>query len=394
MSTAEASGGSSSPGFVALGEILAFFGTVADYAAGAPLDEGERVASLAVAMGRLADLSQEDLDALYYAARLRNAGALGNASFAKGDPVPERTAAIARQDIPADGARLCERIDVLPASTADIVRWQAECWDGTGFPDRLRWSGIPAASQFLHIAQTYVATPDPGEAFTGITAESGRSFTPEYARTFAMWFHMEGGEIANLPPPESALRAGRTSPNQLVEMLSVQIDAHNGTPLRAQRIARRSAEAARILGLSPSESRAVQNAALLFGIGEIRARQLESQQFDPLGRLGIQMRADHATAAAEIAGTCPVLADAAQAIRSRAEWYDGTGKPDRTKGESIPRAGHLLAATIAFDTLDETYRSRVAQDRTLPITRLETVSGTQFDPGVVQAVGEAAKTHT
>src|SRR5579883_1159532 len=161
MSTAEGVGGSSSPEALALGDVLTFFGTVADYAAGSLPEDGARIASLAVAMGRLSGLPQEDLDALYFAARLRNAGALGNAAFAKGEQLPERSLVMQRWDIPADGARICERIGALPPATADFVRWQAECWDGTGYPDQLRWSGIPRAAQLLHIACTYVSIPEP-----------------------------------------------------------------------------------------------------------------------------------------------------------------------------------------------------------------------------------------
>ena len=60
----EGTGGSSSPEAVTLGEALAFFGDVSDYAAGAPAAEGERAASLAVALARQSGLAAEDCDAL------------------------------------------------------------------------------------------------------------------------------------------------------------------------------------------------------------------------------------------------------------------------------------------------------------------------------------------
>ncbi len=136
MSFTEGSGGSSSPESVALGEILSFFGNVADHAAGRAIEDGERIAALAVGMARLAGLDSSDCDALYFAARLRNAGVLGNEAFAKGDPLSERAAMTARWDVPPQGARICEKIGALPRAVCDIVRWQAEGWDGTGFPDQ------------------------------------------------------------------------------------------------------------------------------------------------------------------------------------------------------------------------------------------------------------------
>jgi response regulator RpfG family c-di-GMP phosphodiesterase len=376
---------------VALGEVLTFFGMVADYAAGDAPESGERVASLATGMAKVAGLPQEELDALHWAARLRNIGVLGNAGFAKGASLSERETMMSRSDVPAAGARLCERIAALPAATADIVRWQRECWDGTGYPDQLRWSGIPKSAQLLHIANTYAASEDPEEALSAITMESGRSYAPEQARTFTMWFHTFGGEIESAALPVAALDPQSTPVARVIGMLSQQVDAHNGTPGRAERIAGRAAETAKQLGLDEEAIRQARLAALLFGIGELRAPELESLQFDALARLGIETRAGHAVAAARLAAQCPYVSEIAPVLRARAEWYDGTGAPDGLRHDAIPHAARVLAAVIAYDALDEAYRSRITEKRTLPIVRLETASGTQFDPDPVRALSEVVK---
>lgn len=391
MSLTEGTGGSSSPESVALGEVLAFFGMVADYAAGSAPEDGDRVASVAAAMAKIAGVPQDELDALYFAARLRNIGALGNAAYAKGEPLSERELIMERWDVPADGARMCERIAALPAATADIVRWQAECWDGTGYPDQLRWTGIPKTAQLLHIARTYVSTPDPEEALTSITMETGRMFAPEQARTFTMWFHTYGGEVESAAPPYSALKAGSTPILDVMEMLSDQIDAHNGTPGRASRVARCASQIAKQLECDAQIQRQAALASLLFAIGELREPQIEPAQFDALARLGIEKRAEHAVTAARLVAQCPYLSGIAPVLRARAEWYDGTGAPDRLRHDAIPPAAHILAAALAYDAIDEAYRSRITEERTLPIMRMETASGTQFDPAVVRALSEVVK---
>jgi putative two-component system response regulator len=203
---------------VALGEVLTFFGMVADNAAGNEPGEGQRVAALAVAMAKIAGLSQSEIDALYFAARLRNAGAIGDAALSNSRDVPERERAMQRWEIPAAGARLCERIAALPPGTADIVRWQAECWDGTGYPDQLRWSGIPAPAQLLHIAAFYTGIAEPEEALNAIALESGRRFAPEHTRTFAAWYHRAAGKIEPIAPPYQALAADRTTRNEILEL--------------------------------------------------------------------------------------------------------------------------------------------------------------------------------
>lgn len=391
MSLAEGTGGSSSPESAALGEVLAFFGLVADYAAGTAPEEGERIASLCAGMAAIAGFSQQELDALYYAARLRNIGALGNPAYAKGEPLSEREAMMVSWDVPAVGARICERIAALPPQTADIVRWQAECWDGTGYPDQIRWSGVPKAAQLLHLARTYVRSADPEEGLTTITAESGRSFAPDQVRTFIMWFHTFGGEIEASPAGACGLDASRTSSIEIVEWLCEAVDVHNATPGRGRRIARRGEEIGRQLGCDAETLRRITLASLLFGIGELRAQESEAAQFDSLARLGIETRSAHAVAAAKLVGQCPFLAEAAPVLRARSEWYDGTGSPDRLRHDAIPRAAQILAVCIAYDALDEAYRSRITEERTLPIVRLETASGTQFDPSVVRALTEVVK---
>ncbi len=386
MSTAEGLRGSSSPESAALGEVLAFFGTVADYAAGAPSGQAERIAGAAVGMGALAGMPQEDLDALHFAARLRNLGALGNAAFSKSDVLPNRGRNMVLWDIPPDGARICERIAALPPAVADIVRWQGECWDGTGYPDQLRWSGVPQTAGLLHVASVFAAAAEPDEGFTAVSAESGRTFAPEHVRTFVTWFHTYGGEIEIVPMPIDVLDAARTKPMQVIEMLSERVDAHNGTPLRAQRITRRIGDVARALQIDDRSSRVAQLCALTFGIGELRSAEVESQQFDPLARLGIETRAAHAVAAAQLADCCTFVKEAVPVLRARAEWYDGTGRPDRLRSDGIPPEARILAAVIAFDALDDAFRSRITEERALPISRLETAAGTQFDPQVVRAL--------
>lgn len=389
MTTAEGLAGSSSPSPVALGQALRLFGSVADYAAGAPIEQAGRIAGAAVAMGELAGLAQDQLDALYFAAHLRNLGALGNAGLAKGD-LSERSRTMLRWDIPADGARICEKIRSLPQGTAEIVRWQSEHWDGTGFPDQLRWSSIPKAAQLLHIAQAFAGASDPEDALETIAAQSGRAFAPEEVRTFVMWFHTNGGEVAPAAEPASLAQTSGEVPGVL-RLLAQRIDAHNGTPERSARIDAYARRLGERIGLHPKDRETLELACALFGAGEICAAHLEAQQFDPLARLGIESRAQHALACAELLSAFPEFFAVAQTVRARAEWYDGTGSPDGLRHDAIPRAAQVLALAIAFDAIDEAYRSRITEERTLPIDRLETAAGTQFEPELVRILGETIR---
>jgi response regulator RpfG family c-di-GMP phosphodiesterase len=374
--------------------MLTFFGAVADYAAGSEPGQGRRIATLAVSIAKIAGLSQSEIDALYFAGLLRNAGALGNAALRKGEEHSERVRTMLRWDIPADGARLCERIAALPHATADIVRWQSECWDGTGYPDRLRWSGIPKAAQLLHISATYAAAADPEDGLGAITLASGLRFAPEQVRAFVTWYHSCGGRIETLVPDYRALLSQHTRVDDVLDLLSERIDAHNGTPERAKRMARLGEAIGKHCGFDAATLREISLASALFAIGELRSAEMEAAQFDPLARFGIEIRARHAVAAAGLIAQCDVLTGIAAAVRARAEWHDGTGAPDGLRHADIPRVARALAVAIAYDALQEAYRTRIGEERTLPMARLETAAGTQFDPAVVRALGEVEKART
>ncbi|HET7813565.1 MAG TPA: HD domain-containing phosphohydrolase [Candidatus Baltobacteraceae bacterium] len=393
MSLAEGSGPSSASESAALGDALAFFGAVADHAAGTPAAQGRLVASLAAAIAQIDELPENESDALYFAALLRNAGAIANAAFAKAQDLNDRARSLARDDIPAQGARICRMIPGLPEGCADIVRWQAEQWDGTGYPDQLRWSGVPASAQILHIAQTFVSMDDPEEALAAITSGAGRAFSPEQTRSFVMWYHMTGAEIAPAAVPVHALRADDGASDAVLSVLSESIDSHNATPGRAARIAFTTRELVRALEGSEAEQHAAALAAEIFALGELRDAQMEDEQFDPLARLGLDLRTQHAVCAADIIRRHPFLREVEPIVRARAEWFDGTGGPQRLRSGDIPLGARALSVAVAYDALEQARTTKITEDRTLPVTRLETASGTQFDPAAVRALAGILKQH-
>jgi len=359
-------------------DVLAWFGAVGDAAMGNAPGFAVRKASVAAALAQTAQLPESDWHALYFAGLLHAVGAIGNAAYRKGQELSERTARMESWDAPAQGAQLCEAIGALPPETADMVRWQHEAWDGTGYPDLLRWTGIPRPAQFLGMADRFVRAHDPEVALGQIGLESGRAFNPETVRTFAMWFHLSAGEIEVLPVPVQALREVGSGAQVLLERFADRIDAHNGVDGRWRRVAEIAMGTAVALGLGNEERRDLALACRIFGAGEITAKAIEDDAFDPLARLGVEHRAHNATTAAEFAQPYATLQVAARIVGARGEWFDGTGKPFGHGRAKIPIASGILAAAIAYDRLDRG-------------ERVDTAAGTQFDPAIVRAVMEAAK---
>ena len=376
-----------------LADVLVFYGAIGDAACGNPPGFALRKASLAVALARTAGLNPQDCDAIYFAGLMNAAGALGNTAFRKGERLSERSARMERWDVPADGARACATIATLPRATADMVRWQAECWDGTGYPDQLRWHGIPDAAQFLAIADAFLRCSDPEEALGVIAQQSGRAFAPHAVTILTMWFHLNAGEAQPVTLPVDALESGAGDAEALLEAIADRVDAHNGVEGRWRRVARLSDATAAALALGPDERKQLAVATRLFGAGEITADIAEDFQFDPLARFGNLNRARNAKSAAVFIDGNATLSSAAETLRARSEWYDGTGKPNGLDRSSIPRSAGILAAAIALIALDAKYRDQIQNDRISPADRIDTASGTQFDPQIVRALLDAAKTH-
>lgn len=362
-------------------DVLAWFGALGDAVLGNAPGFAVRKASLARALSEIAEIGNDERNAVYFAGVLHGIGAIGNAALRKRENLSDRVARMERWDIPAQGARLCEAITVLPVDTADLVRWQSECWDGTGFPDQLRWHGIPLCAQLLGVADRYLQAGDPEEALGSIGLEAGRSFNPEAVRTFTMWFHLNGGEVTVTPAPVEALRSepGHAAADLLADFAD-RIDAHNDVPGRWRRVAALARGAAAQLHLDEATMSAIEVAAQLFGAGELTTEKSEDEDFDPLARLGIEHRAAHAAVSAMFAEPHDVFKSVAPVLAARAEWFDGTGKPHGIGHNDIPIASAVLAAAIAYDHLDRG-------------ERIEGAAGTQFDPKVVRALIESAKAH-
>jgi hemerythrin-like metal-binding protein len=70
---------------------------------------------------------------------------------------------------------------------------------------------------------------------------------------------------------------------------------------------------------------------------------------------------------------------------SHHEWFDGMGYPRKLKGQEIPLAGRIVAVADVFDALTSPRVYKPAWPVSEAMAHVESRSGTQFDPLVVQA---------
>jgi putative nucleotidyltransferase with HDIG domain len=162
--------------------------------------------------------------------------------------------------------------------------------------------------------------------------------------------------------------------------------------LRDRMTARHSAAVARYaramaiaLGRPTAEQELAHTAGLLHDIGKfafpdsilLADKPLSAAQWELVRR----HPADGAMVVRRVDGYGPV----ADIVLSHHERWDGAGYPHGLAGEEIPLAARLIAVADAYDVLTarDSYRQPVSAG--VAIAELRAVSGTQFDPQVVEA---------
>ena len=71
-------------------------------------------------------------------------------------------------------------------------------------------------------------------------------------------------------------------------------------------------------------------------------------------------------------------------VRHHHEKFDGSGYPDRLKGEEIPLAARMIAVADSFDAMISERPYKLPRKREDAMAELIHCSGTQFDPTCVE----------
>jgi HD-GYP domain-containing protein (c-di-GMP phosphodiesterase class II) len=77
--------------------------------------------------------------------------------------------------------------------------------------------------------------------------------------------------------------------------------------------------------------------------------------------------------------------EAARIVLHQCERMDGTGYPERLKGEEIPLGSRMITIADSYDALTTNRPYRTALTREEALAELNRCSGTQFDPQVLNA---------
>ena len=141
------------------------------------------------------------------------------------------------------------------------------------------------------------------------------------------------------------------------------------------------------MGLSEVDCKRVKIAAELHDIGKIGVGDSILGKKSLLSTMEFNTIQAHALAGENIVRPISYLDFTLPMIRHHHEHYDGTGYPDRLKGDKIPLGARIIGAADAFDamTSQRTYNEPLAFKEALK--RCFLLKGKQFDPDVIDALG-------
>jgi diguanylate cyclase (GGDEF)-like protein len=140
------------------------------------------------------------------------------------------------------------------------------------------------------------------------------------------------------------------------------------------------------LGLDARATGEVEAVALLHDIGKIGVPDHVLHKPGPLsGEEWLLMR-EHPVIGERILRPLPGLSAVATAVRHEHENWDGTGYPDGLAGDAIPLPSRIVLACDAYHALVSDRPYRGAMDADHARAELRRGAGSQFDPGVVEAL--------
>lgn len=167
-------------------------------------DHAERLAKMALAIGRDMGMTEHELESLRCGAILHDIGKIGVPDAVLQKPSRLNPAEWAQmREHPSMGARILAPIPHL-ASAAQIVLHHHERYDGKGYPDGLAGEAIPLGARILTVVDSYSAIIDRrvykearshAEAVSELRKHAGTQFDPRVVEVFLA----KNNELGEIP---------------------------------------------------------------------------------------------------------------------------------------------------------------------------------------------------
>ena len=219
---------------------------------------------------------------------------------------------------------------------------------------------------------------------SGVSDFVGKPFVPEVllqrSKRIIDLYHYQSGLIHEVG--RQTARADRLSLEMMIA-LSKTVDAKDHyTNGHSGRVADYSAEIARRMGKTYAEQEKIYEMGLMHDIGKIgvseeiinKPSRLTDEEFAQIKK--------HTEIGYDILSSITEVPELATGARSHHEKYDGSGYPDRLKGNDIPEAARIICVADCYDAMTSTRTYSTPRPQSAVRAEIERCSGTQFDPGI------------
>ena len=182
---------------------------------------------------------------------------------------------------------------------------------------------------------------------------------------------------------------------ETIAALAAAVEARDKyTRGHSRRVTEFSVEIARRMGKPDWFVKDLESAALLHDIGKIGIPDKVLHNTGPLPSDGIAFILGHPIGGENILKPVGSLARLCPIVRHHHERFDGSGYPDRLKGEEIPIAARIISVADSFDAMISARSYKPTRDREDAMKELVRCRGTQFDPKCVDTFLEYLEEHS
>ncbi|MBN1356123.1 HD domain-containing protein [bacterium] len=192
-----------------------------------------------------------------------------------------------------------------------------------------------------------------------------------------------GIAIENMRLFENLKRLFRSTVRTIVATIEASDPYTGGHSIR---VAEFSKQLASCMGLHEDEVERLEMAALLHDVGKVGIPNEILNKPGQFDTSEINIMQLHPVTGADILVNIEGMEDIARIVRHHHERFDGTGYPDKLKGERIPLGSRILCIADTLDaiTTDRAYRPKNSLDHAL--REIEGSSESQFDPDIVRVL--------